>query len=204
MAHWNDDTTLLAAFQNGDTEAEKAVFDRYFQPLCLFAERITVDLQAAEDIVSESFIKVIDRRRNFSVLPQLRSFLYQTVRNASINQAIARQRHHAIHEKIRYQDEQAAAVDDDALETEMLRAELIREIYDEIEDLPHKCGQIFKMIFVEQLPTDEIAARLFINPQTVRTQKARAIQLIRTSLLKKNRIPALLLLYTWLQLTALS
>jgi DNA-directed RNA polymerase specialized sigma24 family protein len=52
---------------------------------------------------------------------------------------------------------------------------------------------------VEQLSSEEIGARLSINPQTVRTQKARAISLIRTALLKKNRWPAWLLLFTWLQ-----
>jgi len=206
MSYLTHDITLLTAFQNGNTEAEKVLFDRFFQPLCLFADRIIDDLQLAEDIVSESFIKLIDRRQDFKALPQVKSFLYQTVHNASINQAITRQRHKIIHEKIRYQEEQgkAGTSEYEVMETEILRAELIQEIYEEIENLPDRCGQIFKMIFVEQLSTDDIAARLSINPQTVRTQKARAIQLIRTALLKKNRIPALVLLYGWLQLTALS
>lgn len=193
MDQFRDDITLLAAFQNGDSAGEKAVFERYFQPLCLFSERITSDLPLSEDIVADSFIKLIDRRMDFPSIPQLKSFLYTTVQNASINHAVSRRRHQVIHENIRYLATQDSTAEDQ-LEAEILRAELIREIYQEIENLPDKCGQIFKMIFLEQLSTEDIASRLSINVQTVRSQKARALQLIRTSLLKKNRFTTLLLL----------
>jgi len=76
---------------------------------------------------------------------------------------------------------------------------VLQEIYREIEELPGKCGQIFKMIFLENLPTDQIAERMGINVQTFRTQKARAISMIRTSLLKRGRLIALLFFYAWLR-----
>jgi RNA polymerase sigma-70 factor (ECF subfamily) len=193
-----DDKALILAFQNGDPDADSTLFDRFFEPLCLFSERITTDLQQSEDIVTESFMKLIDRRKDFPGVPQLKSFLYRTVHNASINQIIASRRHQAIHEKIRYLHRQDETAEKD-YELEILRAELIRDIFEEIENLPDRCGQIFKLIFVEQLSSEEIGARLSINPQTVRTQKARAISLIRTALLKKNRWPAWLLLFAWLQ-----
>jgi DNA-directed RNA polymerase specialized sigma24 family protein len=40
---------------------------------------------------------------------------------------------------------------------------VLQEIYREIEELPDNCGQIFKMIFLENLPTDQIAERMGIN-----------------------------------------
>jgi len=106
-----------------------------------------------------------------------------------------------IHEKIRYLDQYELA-SEEVLETEILRAEVVQEIYREIEELPGKCGQIFKMIFLENLPTDQIAERMGINVQTVRTQKARAISLIRTALLKKGRLTTLLFFYAWLRMNS--
>jgi RNA polymerase sigma-70 factor (ECF subfamily) len=194
-----DDKALIIAFQNGDSGAQNALFDRFFQPLCLFSERITTDLQQSEDIVAESFMKVIDRRRDFEGVPQLKSFLYRTVHNASINQIIAVRRHERAHNNIRYLQVQDMVSGDD-MELEILQAELIRDIYEEIENLPDRCGQIFKLIFVDGRSSEEIGAHLGISPQTVRTQKARAISLIRTALLKKNRWPAWLLLLALLQL----
>ena len=85
-------------------------------------------MQQAEDIVAESFMKVIDRRRDFAGVPQLKSFLYRTVHNASINQIIAVRRHERTHEKIRYLHQQDQ-VAEHGMQLEMLRVELIRDIY---------------------------------------------------------------------------
>ena len=196
-----DDNTLLVAFQHGEPWAEKQVFDRFFEPLVLYAQRITGDLSAAEDIAVDALVKVIDRREHFAALPKLKSFLYQVVHNASINQVTSQARHRVIHNKIRYLDQYELA-SEEVLETEILRAEVLQEIYKEVENLPDRCGQIFKLIFVDELATDEIAARMGINVQTVRTQKARAISLIRTALLKKGRLTTLLFFYAWLRMNS--
>ena len=194
-----DDNALLVAFQQGEPWADKAVFDRFFDPLVLYANRLTGDLAAAEDIAVDAFMKAIDRRDHFSVLPKLKSFLYQVAHNASINRLTSDQRHRVIHERIRYQQQYELA-SEEVIETEVLRAEVLQEIYAEVENLPDRCGQIFKMLFVEELSTDQIADRLGINVQTVRTQKARAISLIRTALLKKGRLTTLLFFYAWLRM----
>jgi len=196
-----DDNTLLVAFQHGEPWAEKQIFDRFFEPLVLYAQRITGDLSAAEDIAVDALVKVIDRREHFAALPKLKSFCYQVVHNASINQVTSQARHRVIHEKIRYLDQYELA-SEEVLETEILRAEVVQEIYREIEELPGKCGQIFKMIFLENLPTDQIAERMGINVQTVRTQKARAISLIRTALLKKGRLATLAIFLAWLRMNS--
>lgn len=196
-----DDNALLEAFQQGEPWAEKAVFDRFFGPLTLYANRITGDLAAAEDITVDALVKAIDRRAHFSVLPKLKSFLYQVVHNASINQVTSDQRHRRIHTSIAYQQQYEPA-SETVLETEVLRAEVLQEIYLEVENLPGRCGQVFKMLFVEGLPTDQIAERLGINVQTVRTQKARAISLIRTALLKKGRLATLVFFYAWLRMNS--
>lgn len=194
-----DDNALLEAFQQAEPWADKAVFDRFFEPLVLYANRITGDLAAAEDIAVDALVKAIDRRDHFSVLPKLKSFLYQVVHNASINHVTSDQRHRRIHTNIAYQQQYEPA-SEAVIETEVLRAEVLQEIYAEIEHLPGRCGQIFKLLFIEGLPTDQIAERFGINVQTVRTQKARAISLIRTALLKKGRLAALGFFYAWLRI----
>jgi RNA polymerase sigma factor (sigma-70 family) len=191
--------------QGAETHYRKAkkfieeIFDRFFEPLALYSERITHDLAAAEDIAVKAITKSIDRRGNFEVLPKLKSFLYQVVHNASINQVMAEKRHQAIYERIRSEQQpEPEAVELNELEA--LRAELLQEIYHEIEELPDQCGRIFKMIFLEQLSNEVIAERLGLNVQTVRSQKHRAIGLIRTELLKRGRMTALLFFYAWLRL----
>jgi RNA polymerase sigma factor (sigma-70 family) len=184
---------LLAGFQKMDILAEKIIFKKNFWPLCLYSERITGHLQQSEDIVAETLKKLWDRRNEFQSLDNIKMFLYRAVRNASINFKISERQHKAAHAKIQYLSRDIYS-SDDALANEMLRMELLQEIYNEIENLPEKCGQIFKMIFIQGMTTSKIARELSINIQTVRTQKARAIQLIKTEMLKKTHIIRLSLL----------
>src|SRR6186713_964717 len=185
-----DDTTLLAGFLHGETPAEKQVFQKYFKPLCLYSESITGQLDVSEDIVAESFEKAWSRRQDFQTIENLKAFLYRVVRNASLNYMESERSHRKHHEQIRYLSRVDSGPEEDL---EILRVELLQGIYQEIENLPERCGQIFKLLFIHNLSTDQIATRLSINVQTVRTQKARAIQLIKIELLRKSRIPAALL-----------
>lgn len=188
-----NDITLLNGFQQGDLLAEKRVFQQFFRPLCLFSERITGQLEASEDIVADSFGKAWGRRGEYPTMDNLKAFLYRAVRNASINYIEAQRRHQSHHEQILYitKDDKTS---EEAMEREILRVELLQEIYNEIDSLPEKCRQIFKLLFIYEQTTEQVARQLSINMQTVRSQKARAIQLIKTELLRKNRVQTFLLL----------
>lgn len=187
-----DDTELFIAFQRGEAVADKYIFDRYFRALCFFAEKLTFhSIIEAEDIVAETFIKMFQKRSDFANLANIRSFLYLATRNACINHYKTQQRHKKANSLIALQSDEISL--ENALEDELIRARILQEIYEEMEALPGRCKEIFKLIFLKGLTTDQIAEQLGISPQTVRTQKARAIQLLRVQLLKKG-IPALALL----------
>lgn len=116
-----DDSHLLLAIQQGDPSAQRAIFDRYFDPLALFSERITHNLAASKDIVVEALEKAINRRTQFAVLPKLKGFLYQVVHNASINHVTSGACHRAIHERVGYLERDQPGLDA-VRETEVLRA----------------------------------------------------------------------------------
>jgi RNA polymerase sigma factor (sigma-70 family) len=197
MAMYPDDTLLFQAFQQGETDAEKIVFHRFFKAVCLYAERITGEQITTEDIVIESFQKTWERRAIFPTLDDFRRYLYRIVYNASLTAADSRRLHEVHHSRIR-QLRSGEFAEDDAEEREMLRAELLQEIYLEIEGLPDRCRTIFKLIFFQHLTIEQIAQQLGLNAQTVRTQKARAIGLIRFRLLRKGHVLAIFLLYSLL------
>jgi RNA polymerase sigma factor (sigma-70 family) len=190
-----DDIAMFKGLQRRDPCCEKAVFHRFFRPLCLYAERITGDLPAAEDVVVEALAVCLNRRQEFKALENVKAFLYRAVHNASVNHSVAERRHRTAHANIAYLHHQHA-IQADPLENEILRAELLREIYEEIENLPGRCQEIFRLLFIHGLTTDQVADRLSIHSQTVRSQKARALSLIKNELFKKGRILALLLLMT--------
>jgi RNA polymerase sigma-70 factor (family 1) len=191
------DADLFLRFQQGDPAAADTLFLRHVKPLCFFVERITGSGPDAQDIVADTFIKLLEHRGQFQNMDNVRAFLYRVARNAAINFHLAGTRHRAAHEQIGYLN-RADEGREHWLDNEQVRAEVLGAIYQEIEDLPGKCREIFKAIFIQGLSNEEIASRMGIAVQTVRTQKARAISLLRAQLLKKGQLLALLYLVDYM------
>lgn len=182
--HTNDEG-LFIAFQAGETAARNAVFTRYVKPLSFYVSRLTGSREAAEDIVADSFVKMLERSAHFNDLENIKAFLFHTARNAAMNFNRDSRRHAAAHAQLSYLTKDDT-ISETGWEDELIRAEVVAEIYLEVENLPDKCREIFKLLFFQGLSTEQVAAQMGIVPQTVRSQKARAIQLLRVQLLKKG------------------
>lgn len=181
--HTNDEGLFLA-FQAGNTVARNAVFTRYVKPLCFYVTRLTGSREAAEDIVADSFVKMLERSAQFNDLENIKAFLFHTTRNAAMNFNRDSRRHDAAHAQLSYLTRHDNI--SETWEDELIRTEIVAEICLEVENLPDKCREIFKLLFFQGLSTEQVAAQMGIVPQTVRNQKARAIQLLRVQLLKKG------------------
>lgn len=190
---FTSDNELFNAFHRGETSAIEHFYKLNFKPLCIFAERITGTKEDAQDLVTESFIKMLNKREQFQNLSNARSFLYLVTKNACINLLKSRTTQEKARKQIQFLTP-AGEENKDQVNEEMLRLHVLQQIHEEIENLPPRCKEIFKLLFLEGLSTDQIADQLRINTQTVRTQKARALQLLKSELIKKNLILALLYL----------
>ncbi|SEP47808.1 RNA polymerase sigma-70 factor [Niastella yeongjuensis] len=188
MKHNFQDKSLLLEFKRGNTHAFRVVYDMFFPSLCFFAKRLVDNDGEGEDIAADSFVKLLHRHDSFDTLPNIKAFLYITTRNACLNYLRYTQRTHSSKRELNRLQEKT---DEHAL-SHMVHAEVLREVEFEIEQLPNRCREIFKLIYYERRSADEIAALLGISINTVWVQRAKAIQLIRTNLLKKGMLSALL------------
>jgi RNA polymerase sigma factor (sigma-70 family) len=180
------DKDWIAVFRQGDGPADGQLFSFLFRPLCFYAERITGSRPEAEDIVVDSFLKCYRRRDQFDTLEHIRSFLYLTVKNASLDYLAAEKRHDRSHRE--WQSRLENAGQPVLVEDALIRTEVLGEIFNEVEALPPRCREIIRLIFKEDLSTDEIAERLGIDRQNVRSQKARGLQLLRSRLLARDSL----------------
>lgn len=196
MTHYLDDTDLVEGFRRGEHPASDAIFTEYFRQLCFYAERLSGSKEEAEDVVADSFVKLLQRRESFQNMDNVRAFLYVTTRNACINNYNAGQRHAQAHRQMEYLLKSGAA-QEGLFEEEMIRAEVISEIYKEVENLPDRAREIFKLIFIDGLSTEEIAGRMGLEMQTIRSQKARALKILKSELLKKGNIVALIYIISY-------
>jgi len=169
---------LLISFAHGGEEGMTRVFHRYYHRLCLYADSIVNDRQAAEDIVQDAFVKIWTRRIGLRSQQGLSTYLYSMIRNACINYLRDNRRR-------KYREESAAAAIDvvapDRL-GQFIYSETLFEIYTSMRSLPPKCREIFRMLYIQGKGCQEVAAELNVAESTVRVQKARAIAIIKQKL----------------------
>lgn len=175
-AHADPGEDLIPAFQQGDSNAFNAFFREHYKPLCYFAQQLTGDAAAAEDVVKDSFVKLWNQRSGFDHPKSIKSFLYTATRNACLNLLRHEKVKDHFREEMQYLD--GEAIDAPVLQ-EMIRSELMQAIYKEIAALPEKRRQVFSMVFLEGLGYDEIAAQLGISVFTVKEHKAKALAQLR-------------------------
>lgn len=156
----------------------EAMHESYYDRLLYYAWTIIHDKETARDLVQDAFISFWNQQDQISVNPvQIRNFLYVTVKNSCLK--------HLRHDKVvdRYMGQQDPdPIDNASVLSKMIQAEVLGEIYAAIESLPANCRRISKMGYLEGLKNHEIAAQLGISVNTVKTQKQRALQLLRLKL----------------------
>jgi RNA polymerase sigma-70 factor (family 1) len=188
---------IIVSFRKGDPEALQTLLKQYYNPLCLFADRLLTDKAAAEDIVGEAFIKLWNKRTNFESLQNVKAFMYITVRNACLNHLKQAKRDSLSKKQMAY----LTGEKEEFVLNEMIRAEVLKEIMNEVNNLPEQCGKVLRLGYLEGLKNQEIADLLNISVHTVKNQKARAIQLLKTRLRNRD-LMSLLLVYTLIRATS--
>ncbi len=176
------EVNIIRGLKKRHTHAINYLFKRHYKPLCYFAWQLTGNKGEAEDIAGDVFLKLWRKHNDFETLRNIKAFLYIATRNACFDYLKHMQRKNASHEELLY----LAETSEDIIQSHIIKSEILRNILFEVETLPPVRKQIFKLIYLENLTTSEIAQKLNITTDTVRVQKARALNLLRTQLLKKG------------------
>lgn len=171
------DNELMALISQGNAAAFRELFDRYFLPLSMFADRFLSDTDLATDIVQGLFVTIYEQRASIDV-SSARSFLYQSVRNRCLNEIKSR--------KVRSKYADAVATDaqgvSNGLEETIALSELEARLMAAIEQLPTQCRKIFEMSRFEGIANGDIAEQLALSKRTVETQISKALAILRKSL----------------------
>lgn len=192
LAHQDNETVLLKQIASGKNEGVEQLYSLLYQPLCYFAQKILLSTETAEDIVTDSFIKLLQQPRDFANMSALKSFLYTVVRNSSLNHLKATKRHMVAHEELERLTLNAA----EHIENHIIRSEVLTAIYRSIRELPDKYQAVMELALLEGLKNEEISARLGMAPQTVRNHKSAALKLIRHTLLRNDDASLTIILYS--------
>lgn len=184
MYNLEQEADFIKAFQEGNQYAFNDIFRKYYRPLCFFAYKYVPDVFECQDIVSDTFRKLFEAKEGFETRMAIKAFLYITTKNACLIFIRDSKKKNDRQKEFAY----LSSEKEDSFLTEMMKAELVNQIYNEIENLPPQAKEVLKLIYKEEQSTDKIAEQLDIAIQSVRTNKAYALYLLRNILLKKRAL----------------
>ena len=167
-------------YRKDERAAFRLLFDTYYASLVLFANRIVGNETAAEDIVQDSLVSLWQSKSFRNVREGMDRYLYQTVRNKSIDYLKAENRNVSLPESVRERLTHMPVLHEEDIEE-------YGQLYRAIEMLPADRKKIFKLVYFEGYKYQEAAAKLGISINTVQTQLRRSLQFLREKL---NAAPA--------------
>lgn len=170
---------LVNDFQLSRERSLQVLFTLHYDPLIYFANQYIKNIELAEEIVADSFVKLWNRRTDFKHYNQIRSYLYVCTKNAAINTLRDT--------KVAFQtyamdDLENIIHDDTDLLDNIIKTELLTLMYAKLEELPEKQRHVFQLIYLEDLSSEEVSKRLGISLESVYTHKSRAMLTLKRKL----------------------
>lgn len=162
-----------------DAQAYKQLFLLFYPSLVPFAVSIIKSKELAEEIVSDVFIKIWQKRQQLDKVENLSFYLFTAVKNKCLtrlnnskNKAEVDITDISFEFKSIYHDP----------EQKMISAEMINQIHKAIQELPPRCKLIFKLVKEEGLKYKEVAELLQLSVKTVENQMSLAFKKIGTAI----------------------
>lgn len=157
-----------------------SIYNSRSAQLRFYAMRFTGSLEESEDVVHSVFEKIISKEVEFKREDSVVPYLFSAVRNSCLN-LLKREK-----TGIRYSEYLRRFGESDNSDIEFLNSrienEVLWEIFSAIGKLPSGCRTIFNMSYLQNAGNKEIAAKLGISENTVKSQKSRAKLLLKKSL----------------------
>ncbi|MGY5353949.1 RNA polymerase sigma factor [Wenyingzhuangia sp. IMCC45467] len=172
---------LIKKIIKGDEKAYIYLIDTYYKKLFLYAYSISKNQVLAEDIVQNVFMRIWENRKQLKIKESFKSFLYKSVYNEFINNY--RKQQSSISLDTVFFETINALSDDISADDQRLTL-----VYNEIENLPTKCKQVFLLSKQEGLSNQEISEHLNITVKAVENHVTNAFNIIRGNLLGGDKI----------------
>ncbi len=162
-----------------DTQAYKQLFLLFYPSLVSFAVSIIKSKESAEEIVSDVFVKIWEKRHQLDKVENLSYYLFTAVKNKCLNGLHDQKNRAGI--DINDTDIEFRSLYHDP-EQKLISAEMINQIQKAIQDLPPRCRLIFKLVKEEGLKYKEVAELLQLSVKTIENQMSLAFKKIGTAI----------------------
>ncbi|WP_164974209.1 RNA polymerase sigma factor [Filimonas effusa] len=176
-----DDLYLRIA--GGDEQAFRQAYHLFKSRLFFHARQFQLEWDEIKDVVADAFIALWNARAQLQSNEHLKNLLYFAVRNHALKLLESKSRRNAFLNTL--QEPEQTSVDTD-VSHRIIEAEMSHLLTEAISELGPDYRRIFELSYYEGKNPREIAAILDANPATVRSQKRRAIEMLRSWIQKRT------------------
>jgi RNA polymerase sigma-70 factor (ECF subfamily) len=150
----------------------ESIFKKYAKDLRRFMFFKTQDVDKAEDIMQDAFVKLWDNCKNVTV-DKAKSFLFTVANNMFLNQVS--------HEKVKrnYAKSVTETASEESPEIVYIEKEFLEKINSAIASLPEKQREVFVMSKIEKKKYKEIAEILDLSIKAVEKRMHQALVVMR-------------------------
>lgn len=178
----------MAAYQQGDVSAFAELVARHERPLWGFLLRLVKNRATAEDLLQETFMRVVKSAPDWRPSAKFSTWLYTIARNLCIDHARAARHRNAL--SLDAGDERDSSPDlherlpgsDGGAEQRALGRELTSELDRALATLPEAQREVFVMRELLELPFAEIAQAIGTSEATVKSRMRYALERLRDEL----------------------
>jgi RNA polymerase sigma-70 factor (ECF subfamily) len=187
------DEALMIRFQSGERSAFTFLLRRHQGPLYNFALRQLRNPTAAEEVVQEAFVRVVQNAAEFKHEARFTTWLYTIARNLCIDQI----RKQALRRHPSLDQPQAAKSGDEgegpllgeqlsdgraSVERAAVSTEIRERVVLAIDRLPDEQREVFLMREISNLPFKEIAEIMGVSENTVKSRMRYALERLQAAL----------------------
>lgn len=164
------DNKLWKSLSEDDYSAFNTIVDRYYSALLTFSFSITKCYEESQDVVQELFVYLWANRKRMDSYLSLRSFLYTSTRNRSLNYLRSVSREEQFLDR--------GSISDDGFINELIVEEVYQQLDSSIRSLPER-NQVVVRHTMKGTRMKEIADILDVSLRTVNTIKADSFEQLR-------------------------
>lgn len=176
------DQQLINGIRQGDVAGFEELYRQYYIFLCLIAEHIVRNHSEAEEIVSDVYLKLWNIREKIDITTSIKGYLIKAVRNTSINYLERYKISNKLTDRKSSSDYELLAWDSDYPLGHLYEKEIMEILDQGISKLPDGCRQIFILSRNDCMKYCDIADKLGISVNTVKTQMKIALARLREAL----------------------
>ena len=173
------ESILIRISRYDDEKALKELFDAYYGKLAETARFHVGDHSAAQEIVSNVFIKFWNNRSNIEKINNIKSYLYVAIKRQSLN--YIRDNSKRLHLSLDESDN-TVIVELNSPEKMLLSKEFVEVLNRAVQELPSKCRLVYSLVKDDGMKYQEVAETLDISVKTVEMHVGKALKRIKIAL----------------------